>query len=142
MVKKHIVGMMACAVAVCALFGLSACSGTHELIGSGKSCTSCHSDAKQTYDVSSPAGAIASNGTVEVKTSASQVVVCKPTFISEDGSRFVPEQYSTASVSDGKAEVSLDEGTWVLCTVDGTAVQKSAVVVVSSTGASSAEVEL
>lgn len=121
---------------------LVGCSSAHEVIESGKSCTSCHSDEKQTYDVSSPSGALSSNGTLTVKTSSSSVLICKPTFISSDGTRFVPEKFSSVSVSGGSAEVTLDEGTWVLCTADGVTVQKSKVVVVSSAGDASAEVDL
>lgn len=130
------------AITYMSIVALAACSSAHEVIDSGKACTSCHSDTKQTYEVANPSGAISSNGSITVKTSASTVVVCKPTFISEDGSRFVPMQYSSKTVSDGSTEITLDEGAWALCTVDGVSVKASKIVVVSASGDAAVEVNL
>ena len=75
-----------------------------------------------------------------MKTDASQVIICKPTFISEDGSKFVPEQTSTQSVSGGEATITLPEGTWAVCTNDGQV--KAKLVTVSAQAAGAADVEL
>lgn len=132
-----------CAVALSAAcaFGLVGCGAKqHEIIDQGKSCASCHSDNKQTYEVDLPASAAQSTGQVNVKTNASQVIIAKPTFISQDGSKFVPEQVSTQSVSDGQATVQLGEGTWAVCTNEGQV--KAKLVVVSAQAAGAADVEL
>ena len=128
----------ALAVGACGLVGCGA--KQHEIIDQGKSCASCHSDEKQTYDVAQPESAAQSTGEVHVKTDASQVIICKPTFISEDGSKFVPEQMSTQSVSGGEATISLPEGTWAVCTNDGQV--KAKLVTVSAQAAGAADVEL
>lgn len=75
-----------------------------------------------------------------MKTDASQVIICKPAFISEDGSKFVPEQTSTQSVSGGEATITLPEGTWAVCTNDGQV--KAKLVTVSAQVAGAADVEL
>ena len=90
------------AFALAAAFGLAGCgSGQHEVIDQGQECSSCHSGGKQVFDDAAPASAVQSNGTVSVKTSAEQVLVCKPIFVSEDGSKFVPEQVSSVKAEDG-----------------------------------------
>ncbi len=132
----------ACAAALTlGALGLVGCSGAHQVIGAGQACSSCHSDTKATYEVSSPKDAVTCSGTVNVKTSASSVVVCVPTFISEDGSRFVPEQRRTVNVSNGTATLDLEQGTWAIVVADGDNVKASKVVVVDAS-ASSADVEL
>ena len=123
------------------VLGLTGCSGAHQIIAAGEDCSSCHSDSKESYDVASPKDAVASNGTVNVKTSASSVVVCVPTFISEDGSRFVPEQRRTVNVSGGQASIELEQGTWALVVADGDNVKASKIVVVDGSSAA-ADVEL
>lgn len=128
----------ALAVGACGLAGCSA--KQHEIIDQGKACASCHSGEKQTYDVAQPESAAQSTGEVHVKTDASQVIICKPTFISEDGSKFVPEQTSTQSVSGGEATITLPEGTWAVCTNDGQV--KAKLVTVSAQAAGAADVEL
>ena len=136
--------VLACACAAVLTVGACALAGCgskqHEVIDQGQTCTSCHSDAKQTYDVAAPADAAQSTGEVNVKTNASQVIICKPTFISEDGSKFVPEQVTAQSVANGQATVKLSEGTWAVCTNDGTV--KAKLVTVTSQAAGAADVEL
>ena len=107
--------------------GLAGCGAKqHEIIDQGKACASCHSDEKQTYDVAQPESAAQSTGEVHVKTDASQVIVCKPTFISEDGSKFVPERTSARSPCRGvSATITLPEGTWAVCTNDAQVKAKS-----------------
>lgn len=142
MTKRTVVlaGCMVALSAVCA-FSFAGCGAKqHEIIDQGKSCASCHSDVKQTYDVEQPANAAQSTGQVNVKTDASQVIIARPTFISQDGSKFVPEQVSTQSVANGQATVELSEGTWVVCTNDGRV--KAKLVVVSQQAAGAADVEL
>ena len=128
----------ALAVGACGLAGCGA--KQHEIIDQGMACASCHSDEKQTYDVAQPESAAQSTGEVHVKTDASQVIICKPAFISEDGSKFVPEQTSAQSVSGGEATITLPEGTWAVCTNDGQV--KAKLVTVSAQAAGAADVEL
>lgn len=142
-ISKSVVKTGAVALALSlSVVGLAACSGSHQVIDSGEACVKCHSDEKATYEVANPKGAVSSDGELTVKSSASQIAICKVTFISEDGSRFVPMQYSAKQVSDGQASISLEEGTWALCVIDGSDVKKSQIVVVSDSGAASAVVEL
>lgn len=132
----------AMAFALATAFGLVGCgSGQHEVIDQGQDCSSCHSGGKQVYDVASPASAVQSGGTVSVKTSAEQVSVCKPIFVSEDGSKFVPEQVSSVKVADGSAQVELSEGAWALCT-QGQGSVKAQLVTVSSEESAPVDVEL
>ena len=122
-------------------FTLVGCgSGQHEVIDQGQDCSSCHSSGKQVYDDVAPSSAVQSNGSVSVRTSAEQVLVCKPIFVSQDGSKFVPEQVSSAKVVDGSAQLQLSEGTWALCT-NGKDV-KAQLVTVSPDASGSADVEL
>lgn len=130
------------AFALAAAFGLAGCgSGQHEVIDQGQDCSSCHSGGKQVFDDAAPASAVQSNGTVSVKTSADQVLVCKPIFVSEDGSKFVPERVSSVKAEDGSAQVQLSEGTWALCTQAQGSV-KAQLVTVSSESTGAADVEL
>ena len=127
------------AFALAAAFGLAGCgSGQHEVIDQGQDCSSCHSGGKQVFDDAAPASAVQSNGTVSVKTSAEQVLVCKPIFV---GSKFVPEQVSSVKAEDGSTQVQLSEGTWALCAqVQGSV--KAQLVTVSSESTGVADVEL
>ncbi len=141
-VASRIVVASACVAALgFGAIGLTGCSGAHQMISAGEDCSSCHSDSKSSYEVSSPKDAVTSNGTVNVKTSASSIIVCVPTFISEDGSRFVPEQRRTVNVSNGTATLELEQGTWALVVADGDNVKASKIVVVDAS-ASPADVEL
>ena len=130
------------AFALATTFGLVGCgSGQHEVIDQGQDCSSCHSGGKQVFDEAAPASAVQSSGTVSVKTSAEQVLVCKPIFVSEDGSKFVPEQMSSVKATDGSAQVQLSEGTWALCT-QGQGSVKAQLVTVSPEASGPADVEL
>ena len=129
------------AIALAMAFALVGCgSGQHEVIDQGQDCSSCHSSGKQVYNDVAPSSAVQSNGSVSVRISAEQVLVCKPIFVSQDGSKFVPEQVSSAKVVDGSAQLQLSEGTWALCT-NGKDV-KAQLVTVSPDASGSADVEL
>lgn len=129
------------AFALAMAFALVGCgSGQHEVIDQGQDCSSCHSGSKQVYDDVAPSSAVQSNGSVLVRTSAEQVLVCKPIFVSQDGSKFVPEQASSVKVVDGSAQLQLSEGTWALCT-NGKDV-KAQLVTVSPDASGPADVEL
>lgn len=129
------------AIALAMAFALVGCgSGQHEVIDQGQDCSSCHSGSKQVYDDVAPSSAVQSNGSVSVRTSAEQVLICKPIFVSQDGSKFVPEQASSVKVVDGLAQLQLSEGTWALCT-NGKDV-KAQLVTVSPDASGSADVEL
>lgn len=129
------------AIALAMAFTLVGCgSGQHEVIDQGQDCSSCHSGSKQVYDNVTPSSAVQSNGSVSVRTSAEQVLVCKPIFVSQDGSKFVPEQVSSMKVVDGSAQLQLSEGTWALCT-NGKDV-KAQLVTVSLDASGYADVEL
>ena len=142
MAKRKSALIAGLAVAACVALGGAGCgSGQHEIIDQGKDCASCHSGGKQTYEVAAPAQGVQSTGQVNVSTSASRVIVCKPIYISEDGSKFVPEQQSCQNVSDGRAVVNLSEGTWAVCVDQGGTV-KAKLVTVSSEAAGAADVEL
>ena len=122
-------------------FALVGCgSGQHEVIDQGQDCSSCHSGSKQVYDDVAPSSAVQSNGSVSVRTSAEQVLVCNPIFVSQDGSKFVPEQASSVKVVDGSAQLQLSEGTWALCTNGKDA--KAQLVTVSPDASEPADVEL
>ena len=137
--KVVISASAACALAMAlALVGCG--SGQHEVIDQGQDCSSCHSGSKQVYDDATPSSAVQSNGSVSVRTSAEQVLVCKPIFVTQDGSKFVPEQVSSVKVVDGSAQVQLSEGTWALCT-NGKDV-KAQLVTVSPEASGPADVEL
>lgn len=140
-VLRVVLGTACAATLGVSCLALTGCSGAHQVIGYGESCSSCHSDSKSTYEVSSPKDAVTCNGQITVKTSASSVVVCKPTFISEDGSSYVPEQSKTVNVSGGQASLQLDAGTWALVVADGDNVKSSKLIVVDPSSAS-ADVDL
>lgn len=134
-VQRAVLGAACAAALGISCLALTGCSGSHQVIGYGEACSSCHSDSKSTYEVASPKDALTCNGAITVKTSASSIVLCKPTFISEDGSRYVPEQSKTVSVSGGQASVQLDEGTWALVVADGDNVKSEKLIVVDSSAA-------
>ncbi len=136
------VAVSTCAVVALAMaLALVGCgSGQHEVIEQGQECSSCHSGDKQVYDVAAPASAVQSNGSVSVKTSAEQVLVCKPIFVSQDGSKYVPEQVLSTKVVDGSAQLQLSEGTWAIC-ANGQSV-KAQLVTVSPEASEPADVEL
>lgn len=139
---KSALAVMLCFGALAAASTLGACSFSkaHQVVPSGKACTSCHEE-KQTYDVTSPKGALCSGGTVSLKTAASSVSVCTPVFTSEDGSSYTPQERRTVSVEDGQAVIQLDEGVWALCVKkDDTSVGQ--IVVVSSESTDSPTVTL
>ena len=130
------------AFALAMAFALVGCgSGQHEVIDQGQDCSSCHSSGKQVYDDVAPSSAVQSDGSVSVRTSAEQVLVCKPIFVSEDGSKVVPEQMSSGPATDGSAQVQLSEGTWALCT-QGQGSVKAQLVTVSPEGSGPVDVEL
>ena len=132
--RKQLVASAAIVGSLC-LFGLAGCfGGPHQVIDSGKACISCHSE-KDTYEVASPKDAVASGPQVTVETSASTVLVCRATFTAEDGSSYVPERYNQTSVSGGSAQLTLDEGTWAVCTADGDNVSAEKIVQVTADGA-------
>lgn len=129
------------AFALAMAFALVGCgSGQHEVIDQGQDCSSCHSGSKRVYDGVAPSSAVQSDGSVSVRTSAEQVLVCNPIFVSQDGSKFVPEQASSVKVIDGSAQLQLSEGTWALCT-NGKDI-KAQLVTVSPDASGSADVEL
>lgn len=136
------VAVSTCAVVALAMaLALVGCgSGQHEVIEQAQECSSCHSGDKQVYDVAAPASAVQSNGSVSVKTSAEQVLVCKPIFVSQDGSKYVPEQVLSTKVVDGSAQLQLSEGTWAIC-ANGQSV-KAQLVTVSPEASEPADVEL
>ena len=135
-IRKAVISAGA-AFALAMAFTLVGCgSGQHEVIDQGQECSSCHSGEKQ----ATPSSAVESNGSVSVRTSAEQVLVCKPIFVSQDGSKFVPEQVSSAKVADGSAQLQLSEGTWAIC-VNGQSV-KAQLVTVSPEVSGPADVEL
>lgn len=138
---RKVVFSASAAFALAMALALVGCgSGQHEVIDQGQDCSSCHSGEKQVYDGATPSSAVQSNGSVSVRTSAEQVLVCKPIFVSQDGSRFVPEQVSSVKAVDGSAQVQLSEGTWALCT-NGKDV-KAQLVTVSPEVSGPADVEL
>ena len=137
--KVVISACAACTLAMAmALVGCG--SGQHEVIDQGQDCSSCHSASKQVFDDVTPSSVVESNGSASVRTSAEQVLVCKPIFITQDGSKFVPEQVSSVKVVDGSAQVQLSEGTWALCTTGKDV--KAQLVTVSPEASGPADVEL
>ena len=139
-VRKVVVSASAACALAMALALVGCGSGQHEVIDQGQDCSSCHSGSKQVYEDATPSSAVGSNGSVSVRTSAEQVLVCKPIFVSQDGSKFVPEQVSSAKVADGSARLQLSEGTWAIC-VNGQSV-KAQLVTVSPEVSGPADVEL
>ena len=138
---RKVVFSASAAFALAMALALVGCgSGQHEVIDQGQDCSSCHSGSKQVYDDATPSSAVQSNGSVSVRTSAEQVLVCKPIFVTQDGSKFVPEQVSSVKVVDGSAQVLLSEGSWALCT-NGKDV-KAQLVTVSPEASGPADVEL
>ena len=139
-VRKVVVSASAACALAMALALVGCGSGQHEVIDQGQDCSSCHSGSKQVYEDATPSSAVGSNGSVSVRTSAEQVLVCKPIFITQDGSKFVPEQVSSVKVVDGSAQVQLSEGTWALSTTGKDV--KAQLVTVSPEASGPADVEL
>lgn len=111
----------ALALALAPALLLAGCAGgnSHQVISSGQACESCHSDEKPTYEVSDPNVAAEASNEIIVKTSADKLDICRVTFISEDGSRYVPESHSTAKVENGEAAIAPGEGIWAVCIDNG-----------------------
>ena len=123
--------------AMFAMCVLSGCSGNnHQIIGASQDCLTCHADGKETFDVSSPSGAKETSGKVIVKTSADSIAICHVTFTSADGSSYVPKSYNTTNVSNGQAEITLEEGIWAICIDQG---DSSKSVLVKSSGDASGD---
>ena len=139
-VRKVVVSASAACALAMALALVGCGSGQHEVIDPGQDCSSCHSGSKQVYEDATPSSAVGSNGSVSVRTSAEQVLVCKPIFVTQDGSKFVPEQVSSVKVVDGSAQVQLSEGTWALCATGKDV--KAQLVTVSPEASGPADVEL
>lgn len=139
-VRKVVVSASAACALAMALALVGCGSGQHEVIDQGQDCFSCHSGSKQVYEDATPSSAVGSNGSVSVRTSAEQVLVCKPIFVTQDGSKFVPEQVSSVKVVDGSAQVQLSEGTWALCATGKDV--KAQLVTVSPEASGPADVEL
>ena len=139
-----------CALAVLAagLLALAGCSGSagsstsqHQVVSSTQDCTFCHEE-KETYDIDAAdvANILETGTTVTVETDESTVVVARATFINVSGSKYVPREYTTASVSDGQATIELDEGVWVLCLDEGDG--STCVIVSVSAGGDDATISL
>lgn len=88
--------------------------GTHQVIALNEQCESCHSQPMDTYEPSQPSSAVPVGETMTVRTSEPQVLLCKPRFVSEDGSDYVPVEWKRFPVEGGSAEVILEEGVWCL----------------------------
>lgn len=122
---------------------LAGCShkGTqHQIVDASESCTTCHGE-KQTFDTTAHSDAIQSNGTVHVKTDATQIVVCKPVFTSSDGSAWTPIRDHAVAVPNGQADVELSEGIWAICVDNGDS-STGKIVVVSSDAAEGGDITL
>ena len=124
---------------------LVAC-GPHQIIDRGETCESCHENPdfdkdSLTFDVDYPNASIEVGSEVDVHTSADRIVVCRPTFIAEDGSKFVPEHYREAKVEDGVAHIQLEEGCWALCIDHGDSAEGK-IVLSSGANDGAAEIEL
>lgn len=126
------------------LFSLAGCAaGQHQVIDAGEACSSCHSDEKATYEWGTdvPSSTVESGASVTVRTDAPSVAVCRPVFTAQDGSGFVPEKLTDATVRDGEAVVSLEDGLWALCVDEGDAA-RARLVHVDSANSESAVFEL
>lgn len=115
----------------------------HQVIAPGKTCAECHSDRSEADSSNAQAEEVAT--TLTVDTSAGAVVVCRPRWTGDSGVPYVPERYAQVSASNGKAQLMLDEGTWVLVTLqDGsdTEVASSVLVHASTGGTGASEISL
>ncbi|MCD8199407.1 MAG: hypothetical protein LUD25_00335 [Coriobacteriaceae bacterium] len=113
--KRRIAIPLAIVASLALLLSLAGCGNDHQVIPQGKSCLSCHSEDKETYDITeAPESAIETGTTLTVQTNADSIVVCTPIFTSEDGSTYTPVQYSTSTVTDGEVTLELDEGMWAI----------------------------
>ena len=114
-VRKVVVSASAACALAMALALVGCGSGQHEVIDQGQDCSSCHSGSKQVYEDGTPSSAVEFERLRVGSNLCQQVLVCKPIFVTQDGSKFVPEQVSSVKVVDGSAQVQLSEGTWALC---------------------------
>jgi hypothetical protein len=114
---------------------LPGCSSTkyHQVIDVNQDCTSCHSDGRTSVDSTSETPESVST-TITVTTSEDTVYVCKPLYVRDSDVKYVPREYSSVKVTDGKAEVTLKEGTWVIATMDDDTNTKSVLVTASADG--------
>ncbi len=113
------IGGMAVLVVASAIMGatLAGCSvTTHQIVSSTDSCASCHSEVPATYDVADSEVSVTQTcgTTITVETSQSEVIACKPLYVSESGKDYVPLRKQTARVDDGKATLELEEGLWLI----------------------------
>ena len=116
---------------ICAL-SLSGCLfGSHDIIAADEQCTSCHEE-KTTYEVSNPKDAMTVGNELQIKTSASTVIACKPIFTSEDGSSYVPQRSTQATARDGQATLTLEDGIWAICAAEDDKVTAEKIVIVDS----------
>ncbi len=139
--KRRIVIPLVIIAALAVMLPLSGCGNSHQVIPQGKACLTCHSEDKDTYDITeAPASAIETGPELTVKTSADSITVCTPIFTSEDGSTYTPVQYSTASVTDGEVTLDLGEGMWAIAIDKGGSSKSQLVNVVA--GAESATIDL
>ena len=106
-----------CAVMAVSLLLLAGCAPKgHQVIESQDQCMSCHSDERPIYDVADKAEAIASGGSVVVKTPAGTVYLCKPLFTNEQATHYVPLEVRQFDVEDGTVDITIDEpGVWAIC---------------------------
>ncbi|OUO91570.1 hypothetical protein B5F40_03545 [Gordonibacter sp. An230] len=136
------VALVLAAFAAAALPAGCSGGGQHQVIGAGAACSSCHADEKAVFELAGvPDGVLESASQVIVETRSESVSVCVPLFLSEDGSRYVPEERERASAEDGRAELTLKDGLWALC-VDEGASSRSVLVHVDSSRSDAATVEL
>lgn len=119
--RPRMLAAAACALVFAAVSTAGCTAAQHQVVGSGESCSSCHSEEKAVFDlgVEPPAGTIESGSSVTVKTDARVVAVCEPAFTAQDGSSFVPTEASSVTVVDGEAVVQLQDGLWALCVDEG-----------------------
>ena len=85
---------------------------------------------------------VAVSSELTVQTKESMVVVCKPIYISEDGSNYVPQRVNQATVRDGSATLTLEDGIWAVCTADDDKVKSKMLVEVSSSDDAATSIEL
>lgn len=124
------------------LLGMFGCAPSqHQIIGTNESCVTCHADGKTTYEVGTPFDVVQTGSTVMVNTQADSLVVCTPTFTSEDGSHYVPVQVTVVKVEGQEKSIELEDGLWALCVDEGDTA-RTKLVSVNSSRTESAVVEL